>query len=267
MRIFHPQMTLHGAERDNSFVVQDLAGVELGQGWLRATSARERMPERPLHITFQMDAHPRARDMLYGALIARAMCLCRQRADIPARVMTECHPNDVEMLAFFEEAGFDLDDGEELFRWTLTSRDRPFYQPMSMTLDYAPLHTAAEWRALLQRIAQYAGEHEPEWLQEAAELPYFMVLGVYTTEKCVGEILVTGNEGEAVLEMLYVLPAWRRHHVATALLLRAQEELLARGAQTLRVQARRSNAAALDMLQAHGFQWLHTVKVYPGMNL
>ena len=72
MRIYHPARGVGGALRENSFVVIDDAGVEIGQGGLRLRMLKKMLPERPLSIELDMSAHPAASDTLYGALCARA---------------------------------------------------------------------------------------------------------------------------------------------------------------------------------------------------
>jgi len=268
MKIFHPQATLHGAERDNSFIVQDNAGVELGRGWLQVITSSTLMPDRPLWIRMHMDAHPAARDMLYGALYARARFLGTQRPGVRARLVAECDPNDAEMRHFYELAGFDDTDGEELFHWNLKSEHRKFYAPVGTSIAPTFLQTYADMDSLLRRINHWGTQqHEVEWLMEAAELPYFAVFGVYSGNDCIGEAMVTGGDGEAVLEMLYTLPKWRRHHVATALMLHTKEALAKRGAVTLRVLAQRSNRPAVGLLQKLQFRWINTVKICPSVDL
>jgi len=268
MKIFHPQATLHGAERDNSFIVQDVAGVELGQGWLQVSAGPVLTSVQSLRIRMHMDAHPAARDMLYGALYARARFLGIQRAGARARLVADCNPGDAEMLGYYEQAGFDDTDGEELFFWDLKAEHRPFYAPVGTIIAPTFLQAYADMDSLLKRINHWSGQqHEAEWLMEAVELPYFMVFGVYSSSDCIGEAMVTGSDGEAVLEMLYTLPKWRRHHVATALMFHLKEALDQRGAVSLRILAPRSNAPAMGLFQKLRFQWVCTAKIYPSLEL
>jgi ribosomal protein S18 acetylase RimI-like enzyme len=265
MRIFHPQTTLHGAERDNSFIVQDNAGVELGRGWLMAPAGRAPATrEHPHQIRMHLDAHPAARDMLYGALYARGKFLGRQRGDL-ACLVAACDPNDADMRNYYAAAGFDDTDGEELFFWDLTTAHRQFYAPVGTTIVPTFLQTRADMDALLMRINHWSGDqhHEVEWLMEAMELPYFVVCGVYSGNDCIGEAMATGADGEAVLEMLYTLPTWRRHHAATALLLHIKAHLAQHGAKALRVHAQRSNMPAMGLLQKLKFRWVNTIALYP----
>ncbi len=270
MRIFHPQTTLHGAERDNSFIVQDNAGVELGQGWLIVPSSRVPGADRLLQIRMHMDAHPAARDMLFGALTARGKFLCGQRGGEAACLVGECDPADMDLRGYYAAAGFDDADGEELFYWDLRTQHRAFYAPVGTTIVPTFLQTYQDMDALLLRINHWSGSgqpHEVEWLMEAAELPYFVVYGVYSGAECIGEVMATGSDGEASLEMLYTLPAWRRHHVATALLLHVKETLAQRGAHSLRIQAQRSNRPAIGLMQKLKVKWMYTLRIYPTIKI
>jgi GNAT superfamily N-acetyltransferase len=257
-------MPLHGAERENSYIVQDMAGVELGQGWLQAVVDRENWPDRPLRLALYMDAHPAARDTLYGALMARAGQLYALYGRAPGCVTARCHPNDIQLLYFYQQMGFDTSDGEELFQWDLAPDEKPFFPPIGTQMVDTLLSGREDMAALLARVNRYSDQpHEIEWLLEAADLPYFMACGVYNGTDCLGEALVTGAEGEASLEMLYTVPAWRRHHVATALLLGVKAQLIRRGARVLRVRQPRSNRAAVAMMQLQGFVWMGTLEVRP----
>jgi len=268
IKIFHPQVTLHGAERDNSFIVQDVAGVELGQGWLQTSAGPVPAPDRSLRIRMYMDAHPAARDMLYGALYARARLLSMQREGAQACLVAECLPEDIDMRGYYAKAGFNDTDGEELFRWDLKTEHRPFYAPVGTTIAPTFLQSYDDMDSLLKRINHWSNQqHEIEWLMEASELPYFAVFGVYSNNDCIGEVMATGGDGEAVLEMLYTLPKWRRHHVATALMFRLKEALALRGAAQMRILAPRSNEAAMGLFKKLRFQWDSTVKIYPTLDL
>ena len=86
MRIYHPARGVGGALRENSFVVIDDAGVEIGQGGLRTRMLKKMLPERPLDIELEMSAHPVAGDTLFGALCARAEAIREEQGGTPARL-------------------------------------------------------------------------------------------------------------------------------------------------------------------------------------
>ncbi|MFR8976857.1 MAG: hypothetical protein ACLVJB_03115 [Christensenellales bacterium] len=50
MRIYQPVRGVGGALRENSFVIIDDAGVEIGQGGLEYRVIKKMLPDRPLDI-------------------------------------------------------------------------------------------------------------------------------------------------------------------------------------------------------------------------
>ena len=83
MRIYQPVRGVGGALRENSFVIIDDAGVEIGQGGLEYRVIKKMLPDRPLDIEMTMNAHPMASDTLFGALSARAERI-REKSSISA---------------------------------------------------------------------------------------------------------------------------------------------------------------------------------------
>ena len=61
MRIYQPVRGVGGALRENSFVMIDDAGVEIGQGGLEYRVIKKMMPDRPLDIEMTMDLRTRTR--------------------------------------------------------------------------------------------------------------------------------------------------------------------------------------------------------------
>ena len=115
MRIYHPVRGVGGALRENSFAIIDDAGVEIGRGGLEYRVVKKMMPDRPLHIELDMNAHPAASDTLFGALSARAESIKTEQGGLPARLFTRCAIEDNERHEYFTRMGFDDFDGEELF--------------------------------------------------------------------------------------------------------------------------------------------------------
>ena len=87
MRIYQPLRGVGAAYKENSFVVFDDAGVEIGQGGLEFRVLRKMYEERPLDIEMIMNAHPAASDTLYGALMARAEQIKEENDNLPARLL------------------------------------------------------------------------------------------------------------------------------------------------------------------------------------
>ena len=88
MRIYQPVRGVGGALRENSFVMIDDAGVEIGQGGLEYRVIKKMMPDRPLDIEMTMSAHPVASDTLFGALSARAERIKDEEGGLPAARLT-----------------------------------------------------------------------------------------------------------------------------------------------------------------------------------
>ena len=167
MKIYHPQSGFSGATRDQCFLVSDNAGVELGQGSVVARNVRDVYPERPLEIVMDMDAHPRARDMLYGALRAEAAVLHRQAGRAPGRLYIACQMGDVERYHYFKSLGFDDTDGDELFVWRLSKHERTVYPPLSTQIIEIPRRSRSEAEGVVRRMQAFgAGEHAVEWLED-----------------------------------------------------------------------------------------------------
>ena len=116
MRIYQPVRGVGGALRENSFVMIDDAGVEIGQGGLEYRVIKKMMPDRPLDIEMTMNAHPVASDTLFGALSARAERIKDEEGGLPARLYTRCAIDDAERHEYFTRMGFDDFDGVELLQ-------------------------------------------------------------------------------------------------------------------------------------------------------
>ncbi|MFQ9448973.1 MAG: hypothetical protein ACLR4A_17980 [Christensenellales bacterium] len=115
MRIYQPVRGVGGALRENSFVIIDDAGVEIGQGGLEYRVIKKMLPDRPLDIEMTMNAHPMASDTLFGALSARAERIKDEEGGLAARLYTRCAIEDAERHEYFTRMGFDDYDGVELF--------------------------------------------------------------------------------------------------------------------------------------------------------
>lgn len=270
MRIFHPHTTLRGAARENSFIVMDDHGQEKGHGWLTVWNAVDLLPNRPLRIQFEMQALPDARDILFGALMTRARLLCAQQPGIKARINAVCKPEDQDMLNFFKQNGMNPNDGNDLF--VASVLPLPFASPVPTGTKMEPisLRTDQEKSLLLQRVNRYSFEaHDAAWLEEAMRLPHFMSLGVFLASgrELVGEVLVTGEANEAVLEVIYTRPEWQRKGVAMALMAAAKAELRQRGAMGMRVISLRSNRPMLRLLQKNQFDWKHMLQKMPYIDI
>lgn len=259
---------MRGVERESCFIVKDDAGVELGQGSLLVKPMMDVLPERPLNFIMNLDAHPAAIDMLFGALMIRARVMHQRRGSTPARVVVPCAITDRVKHDYFLSMGFDDTDGEELFRFVMPERLREMPPPLGTGVVRVPMRTQNETDQLVSRMDRYTGE---QWslsrFESILNTPHFTALAVYSGSELCGEIVVSGNGPDAMIEALYTLPSWRRQGVAMALLSAALQALAAQGVQYLYGRSIRRNARALSFINRMGFEWVMTRELLLGKNL
>ncbi len=262
MRIYHPVRGVGGARKENSFIIIDDAGVEIGQGGLEYRVVKKMMPERPLEIEMTMNAHPMAADTLYGALSARAESIKAETGGLPARLFTRCAIDDHEKREYFLRMGFDDVDGDELFALTVPQdmkQRRRHYCPTGTKSIDADLRTKARREQFLATLTEFGcDEHASEWLEARMKDPVFMARAVYCGSDFVGQMLVTGTQNEAYLQFVCTETKWRGRGVACALIDEALAALSTQQVPYLVALCPRRNANAVRMFQAAGFDWIRT---------
>ncbi len=262
MRIYQPIRGVGGALRENSFAVIDDAGVEIGQGFLQFRLLKKMLPERPLDIEMGMQAHPAASDTLFGALSARAESIREEQKNLPARLYTRCALDDSACHEYFTRMGFDDFDGEEFFalpvETALTVRRRNYSPTGCKSID-VDLRSRTRREEFLLRLKDFGYvEHANEWLEERMRDPVFIARAMYAGSDYVGEMLVTGQQAEAKLEMVLVEQKWRGYGVASALVDEAVLELQKKGVPYLTARAVRRNQSAMRLFKRCGFDWVRT---------
>jgi len=261
MRIYHPAKGVGGALRENSFVVIDDAGVEIGQGGLRYRMLKKMLPDRPLSIEMEMNAHPVAQDTLFGALSARAERIQEEQEGAKARLFTRCAIDDATRHEYFTRMGFDDFDGDELFVLYVQNVQgrRKNYPPAGTGIIDVELGSRIKREEFLMRLKSFGGmEHASEWLEERMRDHAFAAKAIYCGSDYCGEILVYGDQGEAVLEMVCVEPKWRGKGVARALIDEVIQHLYTKEVPYLRANAIRRNKSAMRLFQRCGFEWVRT---------
>ena len=262
MRIYHPVRGVGGALREDSFAVIDDAGVSIGQGGLEYRVLKKMLPDRPLDIELNMEAHPLASDTLFGALSARAESIKAEQGGLPARLYTRCAIEDTERREYFTRMGFDDYDGDELFVLEVPQdmKDRRRnYSPVGTKGIDVDLRTRTRREEFLIGLKEFGYvEHANEWLEERMKEPVFIARAMYYGSDFVGQILVTGSQSEAVLEMVCVEPKWRGRGVASAMIDEALAQLSSQRVPYLRANAIRRNKSAMQMFKSCGFRWVRT---------
>ena len=268
MNIFHPNGPMRGVDRESCFLVKDDAGVELGQGSILAKPMMDVLPERPLNIILDLDAHPSAMDMLYGALMVRAQMIHKTRGSMPARLVVPCALTDTFKRDYFLSVGFDDTDGEELFRFVMPERLRETPPPFGTVVEPVLLRLSSDTQALVTRMDRYTGE---VWnlsrFEQTMNTSHFLVLALYSGNEVCGEIVVSGEGPDAMIEALYTFPNWRRQGVAMALLYEALAQLQAHGVQYVYARAIRRNTRALAFIERTGFEWVMSREILLGKDL
>ena len=269
MRIYQPVRGVGGALQENSYIVTDDAGQEIGFGGLQGRSLLKMYPQRPYAIEMRFDAHPAARDMLFGALTARAERM-QALQGVPARLCTRCPVADEARQEYFARMGFDTFDGVELFAMNVQRAQalRRVYPPAgTKSIDVDLSSRVRREQFVLRLAADGAPEHAVEWLEERMRGPVFIARAVYAGSDLAGEILVIGNPNEASLEMVCTEPKWRSRGTASALVQEAAQILLEQNVPWLTARAERRNAAATRLFRRCGFDWIATEELLLGRDL
>ena len=271
MRIYHPVRGVGGALRENSYAIIDDAGVEIGRGGLEFRVVKKMLPDRPLHIELNMNAHPMASDTLFGALSARAESIKAEQGELPARLFTRCAIEDSERHEYFTRMGFDDFDGEELFVLPVPqdmSTRRRNYSPLGTKSIEVDLRTRTRREEFLLSLKEFGYvEHASEWLEERMKDPVFIARAMYHGSDFVGQILVTGSQNEAMLEMVCVEPKWRGRGVASAMIDEALMQLSSQRVGYLCARSMRRNKSAMQMMRRSGFDWVRTEEYLLGRDL
>ena len=101
-------------------------------------------------------------------------------------------------------------------------------------------------------------EHASEWLEERMKAPVFIARAMYNGSDFVGQMLVTGTQNEATLEMVCVEPKWRGRGVASAMIDEALMQLSSQHVAYLCARSVRRNKSAIQMFKRSGFDWVRT---------
>ena len=247
MRIYQPVRGVGGALRENSFVIIDDAGVEIGQGGLEYRVIKKMLPDRPLE---------RIKD---------------EEGGLAARLYTRCAIEDAERHEYFTRMGFDDYDGVELFVLNVPqdlSARRRNYSPVGTKSIDVDLRTRTRREEFLLGLKEFGCvEHASEWLEERMRGPVFMAKAMYYGSDYVGSMLVTGTQAEATLEMVCVEPKWRGRGVASALVDEALGQLNKQQVPHLIARAVRRNASAMKFFKRSGFDWVRTEEYVLGRDM
>lgn len=266
MRITHPVAPYQGFQPEDVFFVSDTNMTQLGTGYLIRFEQKSMYPERPVHYYISIEAQPQARNMLFGALFARAEQLKAANPSVPARLYACVAPEDTEMLHFYEECGLVADDAEDVVRFEPVQGDSR--APIGMNYGSVPLADPTSRAAFLQRVnAHCIQPFEEDYLTLWQQQPLFMALGYYRGQIPVTETVLTGAGDSATLLNIYTHIDYRRQHMAGQLLNAACSILSARGVKTVYAHVFRRNRPQVALMDKLNANYVKTVNIMPGINM
>ena len=265
MHLFHPPQSVNGLPPENTFYVADSANMTVADGFLIHTYHPYLFPDRPINLFMNIRSKGPGRDMLMGALLARAQQLREQTPQMKARLFAQVSPQDTELLAFFMESGFDANDALDVVQLGVPNA-RPA-APMGYDMGYVPLGDAGQLQGFMQRMNAYRLDAwTPAMLQRYMSFPHFMALYISRGAEVVGEIAFTGDGQAAKLIGLYVAPNYRRMGLAKCLIAAGMKILSEKGVTHVEADVIRRNDQQRMLASSCGATFVRTACYYPSMN-
>ncbi len=267
MRITHPQTMYQGMNPEDVFLVFSDNHVQMGSGYIISFMKNEVYPDRPLHFFIQIDAQPVARNLIYGALLARVEILRLATPNIPARIYTQISQEDEDWEAFYKESGFLMDDAEDTLCVSLYN-DIPAQEPMGMQYASVPLENKQEqdaflWRLNQMRISPLSYDQFLQWRDQ----PNFLAVGFYRNGQPICELVTSGMGANATLIMMYTNAEYRKQGYGKLLFALASSILKERGVLRVYMHVFRRNQAHVALMNCLGAEYVETKTLLPGINL
>ncbi len=267
MQITHPQAPYRGIPAEDMFFVSNDQQIQMGSGYLIPFVQRDLYPARPLNIYIEISAQHSARNMLFGALLARTEILLERYPDMKARIYAQLDTSDTDMQTFYQNCGFLMDDAEDMYYFILpyTAAGKI---PMGVQYASVPLDTEQQQTAFLNRInAMRISPLTRDQLTLWRNQPGFLALGFYREGRPVSEILTSGNGVNASLIQVYTRSEFRGQGMASQLILQASSILRERGMTGMYAHIFRRNSAQVRLMQVLAAGFVRTVSFLPGADL
>lgn len=264
MNVFHPAQAINGIPPENVFYVSDSANQTVAQGYLIQTYHPYLFPERPINLFMNMQTQGPGRDMLMGALLARAVQLRESTPQYKARLYTQVNPQDAEMLRFYTENGFSNNDALDIVQIGVPNARQSC---MGYDIGFLPLSNLNEMNAFLMRMNTYRlNSWTPEMLSRYRACPHFMVLYVSYGRNIIAEAAFTGEGSRGKLLGLYVVPEHRQKGFAKMLISYGMGKLSERGVTYVEADVIRRNVMQTSLARSCGAILRRTACIYPGIN-
>lgn len=268
MRLSQPNGPYQGIPKEDVFFVADDRYVQLGVGFVILSMQTEMYPERPMQIYIQVDAQPSARNLLLGALLARAEQYRAMYPQLRGRIYTQLVPTQWEMINFYSHNGFANNDAEEEYIFTLPDI-KVNTPPMSCQFASVPLQTLEQTHAFLARLNAYRMTPiTMDYLMLQMQQPYFMALGYYRGGQPIAEILVSGSRPDTGgLVMLYCRSEYRRSGIGKSLLTSAAGLLRERGVTQCVTLVFSRNEPQIGLMKSLAASRRRIVSILPGIDI
>ncbi|MCL1854568.1 MAG: GNAT family N-acetyltransferase [Clostridia bacterium] len=265
MRVYHPAGTANGIPPENAFLVADSANNPVAEGFLVHTYHPYLFADRPVNIFISLHSKGPGRDMLLGALLARAYQLRIQTPQYKARVFAQVSIQDASMMSFYMDGGLMADDALDVVQVTPPNA-RPG-APMGYDLGRIPLAAPLEQQAFLTRMNTFRLDVlQYPLLQRYMSMPHFLALYLARGREIVGEIFFSGENSAAKLLGLYILPNYRRLGLAKSLIAAGMKFLADQGVSHFEGDVIRRNGPQCALAQSCGATFIRTACFYPGLN-
>lgn len=265
MHVFHPAQTMNGIPPENVFLIADSANVTIAEGFLIHTYHPYLFAERPVNMFLSVNSKGPGRDMLLGALLARAHQLRAQTPQLRTRVFAQVNVQDAPMMSFYMDGGFQADDALDVVELHVPNA-KP-NAPMGYDLGYVPLSSAIEQQTFILRMNTYRLDVlQQGLLQRYMAMPHFLALYMSRGREIVGEIVFTGEGGAAKLIGLYIMPNYRRMGLAKALIATGMRHLEEQGVTHFEGDIIRRNIAQCRLGKSCNATFIRTACFYPGIN-
>lgn len=266
MHLTHPIAPYQGiAPEDCIFVTNDQM-IEIGMGSLTQFWQQEMYPEAPLHLYMQLESQPAGRNLLLGALLARAEQIRAQHPQVKARLYTQVAPENWEMVNFYNKAGFKADDSEDLYHFPLPIW--PAHPPVACNYASVALRTPDEVQGFLNRMNAYRiTPLDADFLGQCMQMEHFTCIGYYRGAHAVCEALLTGQGSAVTLVSMYVRADYRRQGFAKSILGAAADILRPRGVTQVSARIFSRHAPQVGLMRAAGAAKVRTISLLPGIYL
>lgn len=266
MHVFHPPQSVNGLPPENVFYVADSANMTVAEGFIAPTYHPYLFPDRPVNLFVSIRSRGPGRDMVMGALLARAQQIHESMPTLKARVYSQVNVTDTSTLAFYMESGFDGDDCLDVVELGVPNA-RPS-APMGYNMGYVPLGTPNEMVGFLQRMNNYQlSGMQPQHLQRYMSFPHFMALYLSRGADVVGEIAFTGSGTDAKLIGLYIAPSYRRMGLGKTMIASGMKLLSERGVTRVQADVINRNDPQRALAVSCHATFVRRACHYPGINL